>query len=279
MEKICWDNSTYENSQIVILGIPDESQSHSLRVGTSEAPNKIREISNLRDTYTRNGKKSIGLPFGGISKKVFDYGNITRQQIPETLHEIINDSKIPIVLGGDHSLTSHILKQFVKKFNDISLVYFDAHPDFVTSTRNYYGSVFGDVLKEIDTTTSFQIGTRTPEKEESDNLLKNQISVITPFDITEKGILKICNQILEKTGNSIYISFDMDCIDPAHAPGVSVPVPIGISSTDVTFILKKIAQKGIIGMDIVEVCPPYDINDRTSHLASRLIGEIISSAK
>jgi len=279
MEKICWDNSTYENSQIVILGIPDESQSHSLRVGTSEAPNKIREISNLRDTYTRNGKKSIGLPFGGISKKVFDYGNITRPQIPKTLHEIINDSKIPIVLGGDHSLTSHILKQFVKKFNDISLVYFDAHPDFVTSTRNYYGSVFGDVLKEIDTTTSFQIGTRTPEKEESDNLLKNQISVITPFDITEKGILKICNQILEKTGNSIYISFDMDCIDPAHAPGVSVPVPIGISSTDVTFILKKIAQKGIIGIDIVEVCPPYDINDRTSHLASRLIGEIISSAK
>jgi agmatinase len=279
MEKICWENSNYEDSQLVILGIPDESQSHSLRVGTSEAPDKIREISNLRDTYTRNGKKSVGLPVGGILKKVFDYGNITRQQIPETLHEIINDSKVPIVIGGDHSLTSQILKQFKKKFNDISLVYLDAHPDFVTSTRNYYGSVFGDVLKEIDPITSFQIGTRTPEKEESDNLIKNQISVITPFDIAEKGIIQICNQILEKTGNFIYVSFDMDCIDPAHAPGVSVPVPIGISSTDVTFILKKIAQKGIIGMDIVEVCPPYDINDRTSHLASRIIGEIISSTK
>jgi len=279
MEKICWENSNYENSQIVILGIPDESQSHSLRLGTSEAPDKIREISNLRDTYTRDGKKSIGFPFGGISKNVFDYGNITRQQIPETFHKIIYDSKIPIVMGGDHSLTSQILKQLAKKFNSISLVYFDAHPDFVTSTHNYYGSVFSDVLKEIDTTTSLQIGTRTPEKEESDNLQENQISVITPFDIAEKGILKICNQILEKTGNFIYVSFDMDCIDPAHAPGVSVPVPIGISSTDVTYILKKIAQRGIIGMDIVEVCPPYDINDRTSHLASRIIGEIISSTK
>ena len=279
MEKICWENSNYENSQIVIIGIPDESQSHSLREGTSVAPDKIREISNLRDTYTRDGKKSLGYPFGGISKNVFDYGNITRQQIPETICKIISDSKIPIVIGGDHSLTRQILKQLAQKFRDISLVYFDAHPDFVTSIHNYYGSVFGDVLEDIDTNTSLQIGIRTPEKEESDNLTENQINVITPFDIAEKGILKICNQILEKTGNFIYVSFDMDCIDPAQAPGVSVPVPMGISSIDVTYILKKIAQKGIIGMDIVEVCPPYDINDRTSHLTSRMIGEIISSAK
>lgn len=280
MEKICWDNSEYDDSDIVIIGIPDESQSHSLREGTSKAPDQIRKISNLADSYNRNEQKSLGLPTGGISKNIFDYGNITRLQIPKVFEKVLSDSKIPISLGGDHSMSTVIIKQLSKKLSKkISLVYFDAHPDFVTSTKNYYGSVFGDVLEFIDPKTSIQIGTRTPEKEEIDNLRENQIKVITPFDIAETGISKISQQILDAIGGSIYVSFDMDCIDPSHAPGVSVPVPAGLSSVDAIFLLKKIASTGIVGMDIVEVCPPYDVNNRTSHLASRIIGEVISSMK
>lgn len=279
MEKICWENSSYEDSDIVIIGIPDESRSHSIRKGTSKAPEQIRKISNLMDSYTRNGQTSLGYPIDGISKNVFDYGNIAKQQIPEIMDKFISDSKIPISMGGDHSMSRLLIKQLAQKSNNISLVYFDAHPDFVTSTKEYYGSVFGDVLQYIDTKTSIQIGTRTPEKEEKENLKENQITIITPFNIAEKGISKISQQVLEKIGDSVYVSFDMDCIDPAHAPGVSVPVPMGISSLDATFLLKKIADKGIIGMDIVEVCPQYDVYDRTSHLASRMIGEVISSIK
>ena len=69
----------------------------------------------------------------------------------------------------------------------------------------------------------------------------------------------------------------MDCVDPAFAPGVSVPVPMGLNNVDAIFLLKSIVQNGIIGMDIMEVCPSYDIKDRTSHLASRMISEVISS--
>lgn len=278
MEKICWDNSNYKDSQVVIIGIPDESQSHSLREGTSEAPKEIRKISNLSDSYKRNEKKSIGYPLSGISKKVFDYGDITRNQIPEIFEKMISDSKIPITIGGDHSLSVPIIKQF-SKFNKISLVYFDAHPDFITSVKNYYGSVFGDILEFIDARNSMQIGIRTPEQEEINNLKDNQITVVTPFDIAEKGITKIAQQILETIGKDVYVSFDMDCIDPSHAPGVSVPVPFGISSVDAMFLLKKIANHGILGMDIVEVCPAYDVKNRTSHIASRMIGEVISSLK
>lgn len=277
MEKICWENSSYQDSDIVILGIPDESQSHSLRGGTSKAPAQIRKISNSMDSYARNGQKSLGYPVGGISKNIFDYGDIAKRQIPETIEKIFSDSKIPISIGGDHSLSTLIMRQLALQSNKISLVYFDAHPDFVTSTKEYYGSVFGDVLPYIDTKKSIQIGIRTPEKEEHENLKENKITVITPFDIAEKGILDISKQILEIIGDNVYISFDMDCIDPAHAPGVSVPVPMGISSLDATFLLKKIASRGMIGMDIVEVCPPYDINNKTSHLASRMISEVISS--
>jgi len=78
MEKICWANTdNFDEAKIVIIGIPDESQSHSLRKGTSEAPDRIRHISNIRDSYTRNGIITLGLPISGLgNSKVFDYGNI-----------------------------------------------------------------------------------------------------------------------------------------------------------------------------------------------------------
>ena len=169
---ICWANTEdFDKSEIVILGIPDESQSHALRKGTSEAPHFIRETSNLRDTYVRKGKKSLGIPFSGIGqKKVIDYGDISRDQINDVFDKIISKSKIPIMMGGDHSISREVIKTISKKKGPLSLVYFDAHPDFVSSTQNYYGSVFNDVLPHIDIKTSIQIGTRTPEQEEIDNL-------------------------------------------------------------------------------------------------------------
>ena len=280
-KKICWANTDdFDKSEIVIVGVPDESQSHSLRKGTSEAPHFIREISNIRDSYTRKGTKSIGLPLSGtFQKKVFDYGDIQREKIEEVYSKIISKSKIPILIGGDHSISSEVIKAISKKSDPISLVYFDAHPDFISSTPNYYGSVFQDVLPHIDIKSSIQIGIRTPEQEEIDNIKKHDLKVITPFDLVEKGVKEIANTILQTIGNNVYISFDMDSVDPAFAPGVSVPVPMGLKNVEAVYLLKAIANQGIIGMDLMEVCPSYDIKDRTSHLASRIIAEVISSCK
>src|ERR1700687_2486296 len=141
--KICWANTdNIDESDIVIVGIPDESKSHALRKGTSEAPHKIREISSIRDTYKHGDEVSLGLPLGGITKKVYDYGNIERSQIEYAIDEIVSKSKIPISIGGDHSITTQIIKSVSKKYGPLSLVYFDAHPDFVSSVQGYYGSVF-----------------------------------------------------------------------------------------------------------------------------------------
>jgi len=280
-KKICWANTEdFDESDLVIIGIPDESQSHSLRKGTSEAPHFIREISNIRDSYMRKGTKTLGLPFSGLSqKKVFDYGNIHREKIEEVFGKIISKSKIPILIGGDHSITAEVIKSISKKTEPLSLVYFDAHPDFVSSTTNYYGSVFHDVLPNIDIKSSLQIGIRTPEQEELENIKKHNLKIITPFDIVENGVKEIINSILETIGNNVYISFDMDCIDPSFAPGVSVPVPMGLKNVEAVYLLKEIVKHGIVGMDLMEVCPSYDIKDRTSHLASRIIGEVISNSK
>ena len=276
--KICWANTdNFEEADVVIVGVPDESKSHALRKGTSEAPHKIREISSIRDTYKRENEISLGLPLGGINKKVYDYGNVKRNQIGEVIDQIISRSKIPISIGGDHSITAEIIKSVSKKHGPISLVYFDAHPDFVSSVKGYYGSVFQDVLQYIDIGTSIQIGTRTPEKEEIENIKKHRLPIITPFDIIRNGIPQTEETILNRIGRNTYVSIDMDVIDPAFAPGVSVPVPLGLGNVEATLLLKSIVKQGILGFDIMEVCPNYDIMDRTSHLASRIISEGISS--
>lgn len=280
MEKrICWANTEdFDEAEIVILGIPDESQSHALRKGSSEAPHFIRDISNIRDSYTREGKKSLGIPYSGLGeKKVLDLGNIEKDRIDEVYQKIASSSKLPVMIGGDHSITRDVVKSISKKTGQISMVYFDAHPDFVSSTQNYYGSVFYDILPHIDPKTSLQIGIRTPEQEELDNLKKYGVKVITPFEIAEKGLEVVSKTILQTIGDNVYVSFDMDCVDPAFAPGVSVPVPMGLSNVDAVYLLKQLVQNGIIGLDIMEVCPSYDIKDRTSHLASRMISEVIAS--
>ena len=279
MERICWANTeNFDDAEFVIVGIPDESESHALRKGTEEAPFKIRQISNLRDSFERNGKISLGRPFQGSEKKVHDMGNINRPQIENIYDKISASSKIPISIGGDHSISRQIINALAKRYGKISLVYFDAHPDFVSSTTNYYGSVVNDVLSNIEIASSVQIGIRTPEQEELDNIKKYHLEVITPFDIQKHGIKLVTNSVLHRLGDKVYVSFDMDCVDPAYAPGVSVPVPMGLNSTDAVYLLKEIVKKGIIGMDIMEVCPSFDVKDRTSHLASRIISEVLYSS-
>ncbi len=279
MEKICWANTdNFDKAEFVIIGIPDESQSHALRKGTEEAPSKIRQISNLRDSFKRDGQISLGRPFQGTEKKIHDIGNINREEIENIYDKISASSKIPVSIGGDHSITRQIINTLAKKHGKISLVYFDAHPDFVSSTTCYYGSVVNDVFSNIEVSSSVQIGIRTPEQEELDNIKKFSIRVITPFDIQEQGIRQVANSVTDRLGDKVYVSFDMDCIDPAYAPGVSVPVPMGLSSTDAVYLLKQIAKKGIVGMDVMEVCPSFDISDRTSHLASRIISEVLYSS-
>jgi agmatinase len=279
-KQICWANSSYDDSDIVIVGIPDETGSHAIFAGSSTAPDHIRKISNSNDIYAEKKLLCLAQPTLGIGRaRVHDYGNIKKRQIETTMAKILAAKKLPISIGGDHSNTTHIIRAMAKKHGKISLVYFDAHPDFVSHTRNYYGSVITDCLDYIDIKSSIQVGIRSPEQEELDNIKKHRLRAITPFDIIESGIKSAAKTILDTVKENVYVSFDMDCLDPSFAPGVSVPVPLGIQSLDAMYCVKKLAQKGIAGFDIMEVCPSHDLNDVTSHLASRMIGELISSCK
>lgn len=280
-KKICWANEkSLENSDIVIVGIPDEVGSHARKRGASKAPDRIRKVSNQLDVYAHKNTKSLALPISGMSgQRVYDYGNIQKKQIPQVFDKISRLSKIPIAIGGDHSNTALIIKTIGKRYGPVSLVYFDAHPDLIGSREKYYGSVVFDSLPYIDVKSSVLVGIRSPEQEEIDNIKSYGIRVITPLDLVEKGAKQVTETLLSAIKKDTYVSFDMDCLDPAHAPGVSVPVPFGLQSQDVIYMVRKIAQKGIAGMDIMEVSPAHDLKDVTSHLASRLVGEVISACK
>jgi agmatinase len=272
-------------ADIVILGVPDESRSHAKRKGASKGPDNLRLASNYYEFFEREGNRIPICPMSGTlgNKKILDFGNVPRDDLYRLVFDIVSNKKIPITIGGDHSITTIILQAIYDTFEGekISLLYFDAHPDFVSSTRNYYGSVITDSSGYINFTKSILIGTRAAEREELKNASKQKLEIITPIDIIELGINATVKKIIAKCGsNKVYMSIDLDCMDPGVAPGVSVPAPGGLFPLDLIYMIKKISENlQILGMDIVELSPDYDLNQNTANHAARILMETIASLK
>jgi agmatinase len=270
-------------ADVVIIGVPDESRSHAKRKGASKGPDSLRIASNYYEFFERDGKIIPICPMKGTleNKKILDFGNITRVDLYRLVFDIVSAKKLPISIGGDHSITTLILQAIhdALEGEKISLLYFDAHPDFVSSTRNYYGSVITDSFDYINFTKSMLIGTRAAELEELENASKHSLEIITPLDILEMGINSTVKKIISKCASSkVYLSIDLDCMDPGVAPGVSVPAPGGLFPLDLIYMVKKISENlQIIGMDIVELSPDFDLNQNTANHASRILMEMISS--
>ncbi len=274
-------NKKYKDAEFVILGVEDDSGS-TYRKGSRYAPKLLRKFieENKVDFTEKNKKSFFGLENKPFKANICDIGNFSVEESYKISEKIYSNKKKPVIIGGDHSITFKNLKsrQFENKWG---IVYFDAHPDIISSRGVYFGSVINDIskLKNFNPQASFIIGMRTPEEEELKNIKKLGINVITPLDIEHYGILKISKKILRTLEKDTYLSIDMDVLDPAFAPGVTEPEPIGLTPTQVVYLCKQISKKGLFGFDVMELCPEYDLNNVTLHLAYRIILEIISSSK
>jgi agmatinase len=267
-------------ADVVIVGVPDESKSHAKRKGASKGPDSLRQASNESGFFERNGKRIPVCPIlGNISNKlIFDYGNIPKENLQKLIADLVANNKIPIVIGGDHSITSTVLQATGDIHGKLGLFYFDAHPDFVSSTTEYYGSVLTDSSRWIDFSQSMLIGTRAAEPEELENAESVGLEVITPIDVAKLGISRVANKLQAKGyNNKRYVSIDLDCADPAYAPGVSLPAPCGLSSIDLVYLVKLVVNSGVVGIDIVELSPDFDLNSMTANLAARILLESIAS--
>jgi agmatinase len=273
-------NSSMKEARFVVLGVPSDKGS-TYRKGAAKAPETIRRMiaRNEIGSVMRNGKKSLFDPeLQKFIAKVHDYGDISLDKTEKTIRDVVKAGKFPVVIGGDHSITYKTLSGIAPK-KKFSLIYLDAHPDFICSSRNYFGSVMCDIskLKSVDIKSSIIVGVRTPEDEEIDNIKESGVRIVTATDIIEHGIKDIVKLINRTVSENAYLSIDMDVVDPAFAPGVTEPEPGGISSNELIYLVNGIAKKVNIGFDIMEVCPPYDIQGMTSYLAYRVMLEAISA--
>lgn len=275
-------HSSASEADIILIGVPDESKSLAKRKGTNRAPDIIRSAFNESEFFEREGKTIPVAPMRGSldNKRIVDVGNVNREDLYQLIVDLVSSKKIPIIIGGDHSITTIALQAIGSVLGKIGLFYFDAHPDFVSSKRNYYGSVLMDSAQSIEYKKSILIGTRAAELEELENARQVGLEIVSPMDFVELGILKIADKVVARAaGLKKYISIDLDCIDPAFAPGVSLPSVGGLSSIDLIYLVKRAIDFGLIGIDIVELSPDFDINHTTANLAARIISECIGSIK
>ncbi len=266
-------------ADLVVTGIPFD-QAVTNRPGTRLGPRAIREASSLQP-----GDPPFGWGFDPLSEfaiidhgdLAYDYGHIA--QFPATLTDhiskILATGASTLALGGDHYITYPILKAYAEKYGPLSLIQFDAHTDTWADDdmdRICHGTMFYKAVKQglIDPARSIQIGIRTTN---SDTMGFN---IISARQAHEMGPAAVAKEIRKTVGdNPSYLTFDIDGLDPAFAPGTGTPVWGGLTTWQASAMLRDIAGLNIVGGDVVEVSPPFDTTGATAIAGAHAAADIM----
>jgi agmatinase len=196
--------------------------------------------------------------------------------IYEHAKTILKSNAKMLTLGGDHYITYPLLKAHVEKYGaPLSIIHFDAHCDtWADDEPNSlnHGSMFYKAIKDglIDPATSVQIGIRTWNEDFMG------VNILGADWVHEHGVAAVVQKVYEIVGKAnVYLTFDIDCLDPAFAPGTGTPVAGGLSSAQALAILRKFVGLNIIGMDVVEVAPAYDHSEITALSAAQIAAEML----
>jgi agmatinase len=263
----------------VVMGIPYDLGT-SGRAGARSGPNGIRQASaNLRWEEQR-------WPWGfslNERLKAIDYGDIQFSsgdsadmlaQVESHAARITAAGKTLISLGGDHFVTLPLLRGHVAAHGKLALIHFDAHTDTYAQHEKYdHGSMFYRAPREglIDTERSVQVGIRTEYDRED-----HEFQVINADMANEYSVHETVAAILSRVGDApAYLTFDIDCLDPAFAPGTGTPVVGGLSTSRALRILRGLSGLNIVGFDVVEVSPAYDQSQLTALAGASLALEFL----
>ncbi|MHA1244156.1 MAG: agmatinase [Candidatus Heimdallarchaeota archaeon] len=278
---------TLEDIDFAIIGVPSDAGA-SFRTGQRDGPASIRKVSSL----LRNHNPILNIsPFDYLSG--VDYGDLPvvpgyiedgYERITESLHPIIDAGIIPVLLGGDHAITLPELRAIVKTHGPVALVHFDAHSD--TSDEYFgrpynHGTPFARAVEEklLLVDKSIQVGLRgsTYSEDHLDIPKDMGFDVITMEDIQKIGIKKTIQQIVNRVGQAkVFLTFDVDVVDPAFAPGTGTPEIGGLSSREAVELIQGLKELNFIGFDVVEVLPAFDPSEITAFLAANIVFEFLS---
>lgn len=279
---------TLDDVDFVIVGIPYDC-SASYRAGARFGPNAIREVSGLAaKKYNPVLQVDIfdelsGVDYGDLGS-VPGYVEDSFELITEGMAPIFEKGVVPVSMGGDHSVTLPELRACHRANGPVALIHFDAHYDTIPEYfgRPYgHGTPFYHAAKEglVDTSKSIQVGIREGlyGPEDIDNSINLGYEHITAIEAHAMGMNAIIERIKQRVGNTkAFLTFDIDFLDPACAPGTGTPVPGGFTSAQALEIIRGLKELNIIGYDVVEVCPPYDPSGITAITAANIMQEFIS---
>lgn len=264
---------------LAITGVPfDQAVTH--RPGTRFGPRAIREASSLQacdPPYGWDLDPMTDFNIADYGDLSFDYADIPAFPHALTQHVagILDADAASLCLGGDHYISFPILRAYVDKFGPVSLLQFDAHSDTWPDddmARVDHGTMFYKAVKEglVIPERSVQVGIRTHC---DDYMGVNIIDAPEVHALGPQGVVEKINAIIGT--HQTYLTFDIDCLDPAFAPGTGTPVSGGLSSAQAIAILRGLKGLTLLGCDVVEVSPPYDTTGATAiagaHIATELM--------
>ncbi len=276
-----------EGLDFAIAGAPFDTAS-SFRSGSRFGPNAIRNISAMMKPNNVIMQVNImdGLKGGDIGDFNVTPGYIhpTYQAIEEGVANILKENACPIVLGGDHSITLAELRAVAKKYGPVALVHFDSHSDLcdeVFGQKYNHGTPFRRALEEnlIDASHSIQVGRRGSLDDPDEQTMAAELGMklIPAHKVREMGLETLIKTILERVGDKpCFLTFDIDFVDPAYAPGTGTPEVGGFTSLEALDLVRKIKDLNFVGFDLVEVLPAYDHGEITAYLAANIVFEYLS---
>jgi len=264
---------------VAVTGIPLDTATTN-RPGARFGPRSIRSASSIMAW-----EKPYGMEFDPFDKLavvdvgdcMFDFGR--PEKVPDEIEahafNIINEGPGLLSLGGDHFVAYPILKAHARKHGaPLSILHFDAHSDTWADEydRIDHGTMFYWAAKNgiVDPATSVQVGLRTSNPDTMG------FNVLDAPWVHERGIDAVIETIRKVLGDKpVYVTFDIDCLDPSYAPGTGTPVCGGLTSHQAMSILRGLKGINVIGMDVVEVAPAYDVGEITALAASHIAMEML----
>ena len=274
----------------VLLGVPYDGGT-TYQPGARFAPFEVRRVSALVQGYHPSHHVAVfdrlsAVDGGNVVFPPFDAAAV-RDRVEQGVGAVLAAGAVPFVVGGDHSVALPSLRAVARRHGPVAVVHVDAHLD--TSGAEtwgepfHHGTPFRHALQEglVAKGQLHQVGLRGPWRDDHDAEpgAAHGARVYSVDDLADRGVSAVAAEIRSALGHRpVYLSFDVDAVDPAFAPGTGTPVPGGLTSREALRLLRGLAGVALVGMDVVEVCPPLDHADLTSHLAAHLLFEGLALA-
>ena len=277
-----------EGLDFAVVGVPFDTAS-SYRTGSRFGPSAIRNISSLIKPNNVNLQVNVleslkGADCGDVNV-VPGWIHETFENIENELKPILDADVIPIILGGDHSISLANLRAIAKKHGPVAMVHFDSHADIndkVFGMPHNHGTPFRRAHEEglIDPDHVIQIGMRGSLYDPDEHRVAEEelgFRLIAAHKVREMGIEGLIKEIKDRVGDKkVFLTFDIDFVDPAYCPGTGTPEVGGFTTLETLTILRELKDLNFVGCDIVEVAPQYDPSEMTAFMAANVAFEFIS---